>query len=223
MLHKTRGIVFHAIQYGETSLIVTIFTEVLGLQKYMVNGARSKSAKSKVALYQPLTLLNLVVYHRENAAIQRIKEAECSYAYRHILTDPVKGCLALFIQEILNKTIRDQSHPELLFEFIYSSLIALDDATDHVEDFHLIFLVRLSHFLGFGPQSASDMETTWPAQSGEDIKLQALLKANYHTSLSIKSAERKALLEALIRFYATHADAFGEIKSVKVLREVLHR
>ncbi len=223
MLHKTRGIVFHAIEYGETSLIVSIFTETLGLQKYIVNGARGKSAKNKIALYQPLTLLTLVVYHRENANIQRIKEADCSYAYRHILTDPVKGCLTLFIQEILNKTVREQSHPEVLFDFIFSSLIALDEATGHVENFHLIFLIKLSHLLGFGPQSTRDFETTWATGSEEDKKLQILLTANYTTSLSLKANERKAMLEALVRFYATHADSFGEIKSINVLREVLHR
>lgn len=223
MLHKTRGIVFHSIQYGETSLIVSLFTETLGLQKYIVNGARSKSAKNKIALYQPLTLLNLVVYHRENANIQRIKEAGCPYAYRHILTDPVKGCVALFIQEILNKTIREQSHPEELFDFIFTSLIALDEATAHIENFPLIFLIKLSHFLGFGAQTTHDVEAAWPIGSDLDKKLQSLLKANYSTSLSINANERKMILEVLIRFYATHADSFGEIKSIHVLREVLHR
>lgn len=222
MLHKTRGIVFHSIQYGETSLIVSVFTETLGLQKYIVNGARSKASKNKIALYQPLTLLSLVVYHRENANIQRIKEAGCPYVFRQILTDPIKGCLALFIHEILNKTVREQSHPEVLFDFIFSSLIALDELENHVENFHLVFLIKLSHFLGFGPQSERDFETTWTAGSEEDKKLKALLKADYRTPLAIKANERKVLLEALIRFYATHADSFGEIKSINILREVLH-
>ncbi|MBA4056317.1 MAG: DNA repair protein RecO, partial [Marivirga sp.] len=71
MLHKTRGVVFRFTKYGETSIIVNIFTELFGLQGYIVNGVRSKSGKNRIALYQPLTLLDLVVYHRENANINR--------------------------------------------------------------------------------------------------------------------------------------------------------
>ena len=84
MLHKTRGIVFRFTKYGETSIIVNIFTELFGLQSYIVNGVRSASAKNKIALYQPLTLLDLVVYHRENVNILRIKEVKCLHAYQTI-------------------------------------------------------------------------------------------------------------------------------------------
>ena len=82
MVQKTRGIVFRFTKYGETSIIVTIFTEAFGLQSYIVNGVRSKSSKNKIALYQPLTLLELVVYHRDGANIERIKEISCKYPYR---------------------------------------------------------------------------------------------------------------------------------------------
>ena len=72
MLHKTKGIVFRYVPYGETSIIVNIFTELFGLQGYIVNSVRAKSGKNKIAVYQPLTLLDMVVYHKENAGILRI-------------------------------------------------------------------------------------------------------------------------------------------------------
>ena len=81
MLHKTQGVVFRFTNYSETSIIVNIFTSAFGLQSYIVNGARGKSGKGKIALYQPLTLLDLVVYHRENASILRIKEVKCIHPY----------------------------------------------------------------------------------------------------------------------------------------------
>src|SRR5687767_9141688 len=106
MIFKTRGIVFRFTKFKETSIIVTIFTEHFGLQAYIVNGVRSKSAKNKIALYQPLTLLNLVVYHRENANIERIKEISCLHPYRTIMADVKKSTLAMFLNELLNKTIK---------------------------------------------------------------------------------------------------------------------
>src|SRR3954469_12504744 len=112
MLHKTRGVVFRFTKYGETSIIVNIFTELFGLQSYIVNGVRSKSAKNKIALFQPLTLLDLVVYHRENANILRIKEVKCLRAYQDLTSDIKKSSIAMFINEILNKAVKDQSHAE---------------------------------------------------------------------------------------------------------------
>ena len=115
MIFKTRGIVFRFTKFKETSIIVTIFTEEFGLQSYIVNGVRSKSAKNRIALYQPLTLLNLVVYHRENANIERIKEISCLYPYRTLTTDVKKSTLAMFLNELLNKTVRDESHTAEIF------------------------------------------------------------------------------------------------------------
>ena len=57
MTHKTRGIVLRSIKYGETSLVVTVFTELFGIQTYMVNGVRSsKSARS--VFFQPAAILD---------------------------------------------------------------------------------------------------------------------------------------------------------------------
>src|SRR5687768_5822068 len=126
MLHKTQGIVFRFVKFRETSIIVTIFTELFGLQSYIVNGVRSKSAKNKIALYQPLTLLNLVVYHREHANIERIKEISCLHPYQSLTADIKKSTIALFITELINKTIKDESHTQEMFSFLANSLISID-------------------------------------------------------------------------------------------------
>src|SRR3954470_20778545 len=106
MLYKTRGVVFRFTKYGETSIIVSIFTELFGLQSYIVNGVRSKSAKNKIALFQPLTILDLVVYHRENANILRIKEVKCLHNYHAIGGDIKKSTIALFVNEMMNKAVK---------------------------------------------------------------------------------------------------------------------
>src|SRR5688572_10155550 len=127
MLHKTRGIVFRFIKYGDSSIIVTIFTDLFGLQTYIVNSVRSKSAKGKIALFQPLTLLDLVVYYKENASIKRIKEVRCVHQYQTLQTDIRKSSIGMFINEILNKTVKEENHAQELFDFIFSSLIFLDN------------------------------------------------------------------------------------------------
>lgn len=219
MLYKTRGIVFRFTKYAESSIIVTIFTESFGLQTYIVNGVRSKTAKNQIALYQPLTLLDLVVYHKENAGILRIKEIKCLHAYQTIHLDIRKSAIAMFLNEVVNKAIKDQSHAEEIGEFLINSFIALDQIPSP-ENFHLIFLLKLSRYLGFGPQTNDEVLDGWPLDKREQTTLKALLAAEYGTHVPMNFASRRILLDALLHFYAMHSENFGEIKSIHVLKEM---
>ncbi len=221
MLHKTRGIVFRFTKYGDTSIIVTIFTELFGLQTYIVNGVRSKSAKGKIALYQPLTLLDLVVYYKENANIKRIKEVRCLHQYQSLQTDIRKSSIGMFINEMLNKTVREENHAQELFEFFLDSLIFLDDQKSDFENFHLIFLVKLSRFLGFGAHHVDEVLSGRLSGKEEEKLLKKLIGAEYGDAFAITNLQRRALLEILLRFYSAHIDSLGEIRSVQVLKEVM--
>lgn len=191
------------------------------MQAYIVNGVRSKSAKSRIALYQPLTLLDLVVYHRDNADILRIKEVKCLYPYQSISTDVRKTTIAMFINEIINKTVKDESHSEEVCDFLIRSLITLDHQSVGIENFHLIFLLKLCRFLGFGAQNKNEVVGGRFATTEVEAVLDVLVKAEYEDPIVISHSLRRELLELLIRFYADHIDTLGDIKSVQVLREVM--
>jgi len=221
MLHKTRGIVFRLTKYGETSIIVSIFTEAFGLQSYIVNGVRSKASKNKIALYQPLTLLDLVVYHREHGDIMRIKEIRCAHPYHSLPMDVRKTSMAMFINEIVNKTVKDQSHAHELCDFMFYSLMSLDEQTAGVENFHLIFLLKLARFLGFGAQQVNEVMGFRVASDILEALMEQLLAADYGDVLVITNEQRRELLELLLKFYAEHIETLGEIRSIQVLREVL--
>jgi DNA repair protein RecO (recombination protein O) len=221
MLYKTRGIVFRYTRYGDSSIIVNIFTEVFGMQSYIVNGVRTQSTKSKIALYQPLTLLDLVVYHRENANIMRIKEIKCLYPYLTIPTDVSKTALAMFINEVINKTVKEESHAQELCDFLIQSMIKLDQQIK-VENFHLVFLIKLSRFLGFGAQTKNEIVGGRLASLEAEAMLEKVVIAEYDTPLAISNALRREILEVLLKFYTDHIETIGEMKSVQVLREVMN-
>lgn len=220
MLHKTPGIVFRFTKFGDTSIIVNVFTESFGLQSYIVNGVRSASAKGKIALYQPLTLLDMVVYYKENAQVKRMKEVKCLHQYHSLHTDVKKSTIAMFLAELLNKAVKDESHAQELYAFISSSLITLDDAIHNFENFHLIFLVKLSRFLGFGAHNIQEVTGRRMIDSALEPLLEALLNAEYTTHLSMSVAQRRDLLDVLLNFYKDHLDTLGEFKSVPVLKEI---
>lgn len=221
MIYKTQGIVFRFTKFRETSIIVTIFTELFGLRSYIVNGVRSsKTSGNKIALYQPLTLLDLVVYNREHANINRIKEAKCLYPYHSLSTDVKKATLAMFINEVINKTIKEESHTGDLFEFLSESLIELDRQVSRYENFHLIFLVKLSRYLGFGVHEAKAVTGRAMMDERDEQALSALLEAGYTDPFALSNAQRRVLLDCLLKFYGEHLETFGEVKSVQVLREL---
>ncbi len=238
MYHKTRGIVLHCIKYSETSVIAKIYTEKLGLQSYMVKGVRAAKSKSKAAMLQPLTLLEMEVSHRENKQLQYIKEFQRSFIYQSIPFDTLKSTIAFFLLEVISKTIHGHEPYEELFDFLYDSLCALDEAEKVNPNFHLIFLIHFSRYLGFGPQdNYSETNSYFEMSEGvfvagqsmqnimnkrESELLSQLLALNLFGMevLLISRAERKQLMRNLLKYYQFHLENFS-LKSPDILEEIL--
>jgi DNA repair protein RecO (recombination protein O) len=157
MLLKTKGIVLNQIKYRETSIITKIYTEDFGLKSYIVNGVRTKSSKTKIGLFQPLTLLDLVVYYKEKTTLHRISEIKCYSPYKSIPFEIKKSSIVLFLSEILNKTLKEEISNKELFDFLSTSLIYFDEVKEDYHNFHLQFLFQLSAFLGFFPSNLDDI------------------------------------------------------------------
>jgi DNA repair protein RecO (recombination protein O) len=216
-----KGVVLRFTKYGESSIIVSIFTDHFGLQSYIVNGVRERSTKSRIALYQPLTLLEMVVYHRENANINRIKEVKCFHPYQSIYSDFSKSTISMFVNEVMNKMIKEESHAEELCEFIISALITLDTLTANVQNFHLIFLLKLSRFLGFGAQNVNEVLGGRITEPLIESAIAQMIEGDFTTPVSLSTTQRRETLSLLIQFYNEHSGMLGEMKSVQVLREIL--
>jgi DNA repair protein RecO (recombination protein O) len=221
MLHKTSGVVFRLTKYGETSIIVSIFTSLFGLQSYIVNGVRSKSTKSRIALYQPLMLLDMVVYHRAHASINRVKEVKCIHPYQSIFNDVKKSSIAMFINEVMNKTIKEESHAEEVCTFLIESLITLDTLKENTENFHLLFMLKLSRFLGFGAHHVNEVVAGKMTTTEVEDIISILLRTPYGQPVEMSYGQRREILDLLLQFYGDHVETFGELKSVQVLKEIL--
>jgi DNA repair protein RecO (recombination protein O) len=222
MLHKTRGIVLGHIKYGDTSIISKIYTEEFGLQTYIVNGVRSKSSKNKIALFQPLTLLDMVVYYKENREINRISEMKCNTVFHSIPFEQKKICIVIFISELLTKTIKEQHSNKELFEWILHSIAYLDEVSEKYENLHLQFMIQLAAFLGFSPGSVEDIVEEIRISLSEEEKsiLSLLMTAAPDEYIKINNQTRRHLLDCLIRYYSIHIDNFGNINSLSVLQEI---
>jgi DNA repair protein RecO (recombination protein O) len=228
MLKKTQGIVLNYIKYKETSIIVKIFTRELGLKSYVVNGVRSLGKSNKIALYQPLTLLDLVVYDKESQGLQRISEAKISYPQQQIPFDFTRTSIALFVTELINRSIHDGYQNENLFDFMEESILFLDKKESVLSHFPLIFLLKKAKFLGFAPESSIGFlsESTHQPFSSEEIPviiayLEELLSAHFLCTSKISVSLRRKLLDHLLEFYSEQLDQPMLMKSLQVIRQII--
>ena len=243
-LHHTKGIVLRTVKYGETSVIVTIFTELFGVQSYLVNGVRTSSKKGsgKANLFQPTSILEMVVYHNELKQLQRIKEFKWSFLYQNILSEVRKNAVALFMIELLTKCLKQPEANAELFHFAEDSFIHLDEANDAVTaNFPLFFALHLPVFFGFRfSDNYSERHPFLDLQEGEFVKEQPkhphflddkqafvtsqLLKVQQPEELrgiKLNHDFRRNLLFALETYYALHIQDFGTMRTLPVLREIL--
>jgi DNA repair protein RecO (recombination protein O) len=240
MLHKTRGIVFKTTDYGETSVIVQVFTEKFGLQSYIINGVKKPKAKISRNMLQPLHLLDMVVYHKNTGQVQRISELKNSPQLRTIPYNVIKSSLVIFLNEVLYKAVRQQSTDENMFDFIFNAIEWLDHQNEGLANFHLLFLTRLTRYLGFYPEQIAaagmdffDMkngvfsrykpEGFYYLSPPHTQNFSALLQCNFENlgRLNFSNDERRYLLNKLLEYYALHVEGFGNIRSHEVLEEVL--
>ena len=170
MLHKTRGIVFKTTDYSESSVVVQIFTEKFGLQSYLVNGVKRPRAKISRNMLQPLHLVDMVVYHKAAGNIQRISELKNAPVLLTVPYDIIKSSLVMFLNEVLYKAVKQQTPDENIFDFIFNAVEWLDNSTHGLANFHLVFLVQLTRYLGFYPHGTSALNANYFDMEGWSIQ-----------------------------------------------------
>ena len=243
MTHKTKGIVLRTIKYGETSVVVTIFTELFGVQTYMVNGVRSaKKSSAKANHFQPAAILDLVVYHSDQKAMQRIKEFSWGYLFTQVLSGVIKNSVALYMVELLQKCLKQPEENTPLFYFCEEVLVWLDTSDSSVTaNLPLYFALQLPHFFGFKINdnynekrsildlAEGDFVISQPDHphfiEGEYARVTSqLLKVMQPRELSqfkLHHGTRRRLLLHYQEFYMLHIPDFGLMKTLAVLHEVL--
>jgi DNA repair protein RecO (recombination protein O) len=227
MLKKTKGLVINYLKYKESSIIVKIFTRELGLKSYIVNSVRSAKSKSKMGFYQPLTLLDLVVYDKEKSSLNRISEVKLHYAFQRIPFDFYRSGVAMFVGEVLGKSIYENYTNDSLYDFLEEAITYLDQEETNIQLYPISFLLETSKFLGFGTSDSTELfEQLFGLVHDDDFAreekkyLNELMENSFSSSLHVPAVYRRKIMDDLIKFYQLHLDGFSELKSVKVLRNL---
>ncbi|PCH50418.1 MAG: DNA repair protein RecO [Flavobacteriaceae bacterium] len=236
MIETTKAIVLKTIKYGDTSLITTCYTQKRGVKTYMLRGIlKAKKAKIRPAYFQPLMLLNLTANHNNKGNLNFIKDIEVSNFYNAIYTDIKKQTIGLFLAEILYYVIREEEQNSTLFQYLETSFLWLD-THDNISNFHLLFLLNLTKYLGFYPKiqnlenSYFDLlegsfikQPNYNTVTGENlIQFKKLLGINFDVihQVNFNAENRQIVLSILVQYFELHLDGFKKPKSLAILKSV---
>ena len=236
---KIEAIVLHSVKYGEQKIFVDMFTRQYGRLSFVVPLPRSAHGKLKKQYFQPLTLLNIEADIRPQQQLQRISEASLLSPLPSLLSDASKLAIGLFVCEFLYYALRDEQQNEPLFDYVRNSIEWLDGREHDFANFHLVFLMHLSRFLGFYPNlenysegDSFDMRsaefcTLAPVHRDflmpqEAARIRLLMRMDFYSMHLFKlgRADRNRILELLIQYYRLHIPQFPELRSLPVLQEL---
>lgn len=240
MLISSQAIVLSKLKYKDFDLIVRCYTLHRGTVSYLVKGGlkNTKSRASKSIYFQPLSQLQIIENFREGRSLQYFKEVKSGYIYKSLHTNVYKSAIVLFLSEVLDSALKEEEQNLELYEFIENAFQYLDDESDF-SNFHLLFLLKLTRYLGFQPEKPNKasnhfnllkgyFETTSSdiySISGKNLALlKSLLGINFDAlnKLKLTSGERQDFLNMLLYYFELHLGNFKKPKSLKILSDVFH-
>ncbi len=239
MIINTVGLVLSTLRYSDSSVIAKIYTEQAGLRSFMIRTGNGKNAMVKMAMLQPLSIIELSFDPDLRKGLQTPRSLERSTVLNGIPFDTIKTCIALFMAEVVGRSIAEEESNPSMFRFLKDSVIMLDGETNQVINFHLKFMIEFSRYLGFYPHHRILGQNYFDMTDGEfavaepqhPYGLEEKLSDHFenlmnvpmmlHHSLKIGNESRRELLQKLIDYYRLHLDGMKEITSHKVLEEVL--
>ncbi len=237
MLISTKAIVLSKIKYKDSDLIVKCFTEKLGVKSYMLKGVlKSKKGKLKVAYFQPLTLLQVEAEYKPNRSLHYFKEVKLLKPYKSLHTNIHKSTVVIFLSELLNSILVEEEENLGLYNYIETALMWFDDVA-HQSNFHFLFLVELSKYLGFYPDKKNITQPYFNLQEGcferhcidkfcvsekQSQNLKLLLGTNFDevNKLVFDKDEKHKLLNMILVYFKLHLEGFKTPKSLEVLNSV---
>lgn len=230
---KLSAIVLRTTPYSDSSVIVRLFTDGFGMQSYLVNGVRKKKAAITPAMLQPLTLVQVEAYQRENAGLQRIKELHVYPVLPRLQQEPLYGLAASLLAECLMRAVREDSEQPELFAWLQQQVLLLETTELPAAEL-LAILTRFTEWLGFKPQFDGERATWFNLKEGR-FEPQHDMRSVYASGTTARQLALllvedafdrndlpgQAYLDDLLKYYQYHLPGFSLPRSLEVVREML--
>ncbi|MGP8217388.1 MAG: DNA repair protein RecO [Bacteroidia bacterium] len=238
MYHTTEAIVLQLYPYKDNNAVVKLYSRNMGIISCWAASVHKKTSKTKASLLQPLSIIKAELSSKGSDNLVQLKEIETSFHTPGIALNIEKSTIAIFLSELLLKTLKESSPDDSLYEFIRHSVLLLDKTNEKCTCFHLLFIIRLSDYFGLLPkgnysssesyfnlkegryQSRAPLHPHYlnPTESEWLSKLSSQSLENFHET-HIAPSSRKLLLKGLLEYFELHL-AMSPVKSHLILEEV---
>ena len=236
MLLTTPAIVLSIIKYNDADAVIKVYTAQTGFTAFFIRGFfKGRKSHSWKAVFQPGALVELVFNFKNKGQLEHLKEVRPLYHYKTIYQDFDKLNITTFLREVLLESLKNEQADAGLFQFIFEKFVDLDQEKFH-PDFHLIFLLQLTRYLGFFP----DLQTKGVYFDLQNAVFTMQIPLNPYLTeaetrlfrnfsgmifaakkdIKITQLDRKKLIDILLRFYRYHITQFNMPKSVKILHQI---
>jgi len=234
---STKAIVVSKIRYKDNDLIVKCYTERFGIKSYLIkNALKTRKGKFKPAYFQPLTIIDIEAEHKDNRSLHFLKDIKIQNNFESIHTNVIKSTIAMFLAEVLSIVLKEEEENTSLFDYLETSLIWFDE--NKVDsNFHYMFLIELTKYLGFYPETNKFDRSCFNLEDGkfydnkkgryfiegENLTLfkQLLgIKFDADKSVVFKPNQKQEFLNMILLYFKLHLDGFYQPKSASILNQV---
>lgn len=237
MIVSTQGIVMRATKYGDTSLIVKIFTQQQGNQSFIIKNAFRKNNRFAASYFTPLAMMDISYDDHSKGSLKYLKDIAPHKASNPLFYNPAKSSILLFYNEILYKMLMDSGEDKMLFDFLRKEIDLVNTASGSLAELPLRFLLRLCKVMGYFPED--NYSTTNGYFSMQECRFQSCYvedagfmngeeSAYLHQLLCQEDQVpasrmlRSSLLKRLVAYLQMHNEQIHKIDSLEILSSVLH-
>lgn len=214
----SRIIVLHLTKYSDHGLVLHTVDSTAGRRSFLVRGIKRGNA---VAVFHPLSVLDVVSAESPKSTMCHLREWEPALPLHGIRSDLVKGSLAMFISEVLYRSLTSELADAQLFDWLCEAIVTLDRTEGSVANYPLWFLVSYAVRMGFMPGETIEPSGIFSAE--EAALFQRVLHASYEETLALplSGTRRQAFARKMLQYLSWHLGATIDAKSLDVLHAVL--
>lgn len=215
---KTRLIVLHLTKYSDSSAVIHAVDSQYGRRSFLVRGIRN--SHRNISDFHPLNILEAVSGESPKSSLSYLKEWKTVIPLESILSDIFKRTIAMFLSEVIYRSLRNEDSDQSLFGWMCDAIACLEAAEGNIANFHLWFLVAYCSKMGFRPNGK--VEPAGIFNPEEEDLFDRILHSELEDTLAIKltSSFRRAFSKKMIQYLSYHLGTEINIRSLDVLHEI---
>ena len=239
MQEKLEGIVINVIKYNDKHNIAHIYTDKLGMLAFLVRQGTTHASRMRNAMFMPLSLIGFEARLQPGRELGTLHDVRRTAVLMSIYSDPMKNAVAMFVSELLSHTIQEQEQNMVLYSYIKSCILRLEESRASIANFHICFLYQLGQFIGIQPDIDSYHEGYWfnmsegvytqhphagakmlPPSQAQVLPLLSRMTFDNMHHFKFNRDQRNEMLESILTYYRIHHSTLGTLRSPEVLKQL---